>query len=105
MMLIKVKLKDDEIITRINGTLEEIARYYFPIQDVEEIEIIEGGELNETEYYKMIATLLYRAPKEQVEKYQLSHNIRYCYKIEYNPECVEKGCENYTVSAGLCNVE
>lgn len=106
MMTIKIKMKNDEIITKINGTLEEIARYYFRMRDVyiEEIEILEGGELNETECYKTTATLLYRAPEWQVKKYELAYNIRYCYKIEYKPEYIEKGYENHSVSAGLCNV-
>lgn len=102
-MLIKVKLKDDEIVTRINGTLEEIARYYFPNKDVEEIEIIEGGELNENEYLKMTATLLYRASKKEVEEFQLTHNIRYCYKVEYKLEYREE-YKDYKASAGLVNV-
>lgn len=82
MMTIKVNLKDDYIVTRINGTLTEIAEYYFGSHlGVETIEI-------------------YRASKEDIKKYQLYDNIRFRYRMEYK----QGQAENHITSCGLCKV-
>ena len=44
-MLINVKLQDgDSILTRINGSLEDVARYYFQRKEVKEIKILNAAE-------------------------------------------------------------
>lgn len=103
MMTIKVKLVNDEIITKINGTLEEVARYYFPRKEVVEIEILEGGEMNDTEYCTMTATRIYRASREEVKELQFWNNIRYDFKVEYKGDYILE-YDDYSTSAGLCNV-
>ena len=103
MMTIKIKMVNDEIITRINGTLEEIARYYFANKEVVEIEIIDGGIINETEYCTTTATRIYKVPDEEVKEFQLWNNIRYDFKVEYKNDYILE-YDNYTTSAGLCNV-
>ena len=103
MMTIKIKMVNDEIVTRINGTLEEVARYYFPNKEVIEIEILEGGAINETEYFTATATRIYRAPAEDVKTFQLFNNIRYDYKVEYKNDYILE-YDDYKSSAGLCNV-
>lgn len=103
MMTIKIKLVDDEIITRINGTLEEVAKYYFPRKEVVEIEIIEGGIMNNTEYCTMTATRIYRASEEEIKEFELWDNIRYDFKVEYKGDYI-LAYDDYSASAGLCKV-
>ena len=104
MMTIKIKMVNDEIVTRINGTLAEIARYYFPNKEVVEIEIIDGGIIYDTEYCTTTATMIYKVPDEEVKEFQLWNNIRYDFKVEYKNDHILE-YDNYTTSAGLCNVE
>lgn len=99
MMTIKVNLKDDHIITRINGSLEDIAKYYFPRKEVESIEILEGG-ISENEYFRQIPLEIYRVSKEEIEEFQLHYNIRYRYKMEYK----QGQAKDYISSSGLYRV-
>lgn len=99
MMLIKVNLKDDEIITRINGDLEEVAKYYFPQKEVVSIEILEGGEF-ENEYYKQTPLEIYRVSKEEIEEFQLYNNIRYSFRMDYK----QGQAESHETSCGLCRI-
>lgn len=103
MMTIKIKMVNDEIVTRINGTLEEVAKYYFPNKKVVEIEILEGGTINDTEYCTTTATRIYKAPEEDMKTFQLLNNIRYDFKVEYKNEYILE-YDDYKSSAGLCNV-
>lgn len=103
MMTIKIRLVDDEIITRINGTLEEVARHYFPRKEVVEIEILEGGMMNDTEYCTMTATRIYRATEEEIKEFELWNNIRYDFKVEYKDDYILE-YDDYSTSAGLCEV-
>ena len=85
MMTIKVNFKDDSITTRINGTLEEVAKHYFSQPELESIDILEGGQDFENEYFRRTVTRLYRVSPEE-QKIDLYYNIRADYKIEYKPE-------------------
>lgn len=85
MMTIKVNFKDDSITTRINGTLEEVAKHYFSQPEVESIDILDGGKVQENEYFRRTVTRLYRVSPEE-QKIDLYYNIRADYKIEYKPE-------------------
>ena len=85
MMTIKVNFKDDSITTRINGTLEEVAKHYFSQPEVESIDILDGGKVQENEYFRRTVTRLYRVSPEE-QKIDLYYNIRAAYKIEYRPE-------------------
>ena len=85
MMTIKVNFKDDSVITRINGTLEEVAKHYFPQPEVESIDILDGGKVQENECFRRTVTRLYRVSPEE-QKIDLYYNIRADYKIEYKPE-------------------
>ena len=86
MMTIKVNFKDDSIITRINGAIQEIAEHYFSQPEVESIDILEGGQDFENEYFRRTVTRLYRVSPEDQKEFDLYHNIRAAYKIEYKPE-------------------
>ena len=88
MMTIKVNLKDDYIVTRINGTPEEVAKYYFnfPGMTVESIDILEGGQVQENEYLTRTITKIYRVSPEEQKEFDLYYNIRAAYKVEYRPE-------------------
>ena len=86
MMTIKINFKDDSITTRINGTLQEIAEHYFSQSEVESIEILEGGEIQDNEYLTRIITKIYRVSPEKIKEFDLYYNIRASYKIEYRPE-------------------
>nr|WP_297874244.1 hypothetical protein [uncultured Blautia sp.] len=100
MMTIKVNLKDDYIVIRINGTLTEIAEYYFGSHmGVETIEILDGWE-NENEYFKQTPIYVYRASKEDIEEFQLYENIRFRYRMEYK----QGQAEDHIASCGLCRI-
>lgn len=86
MMTIKVNLKDDHIITRINGTPEEVAEHYFSQPEVDSIDILEGGEVQDNEYLTRTITKIYRVSPEEIKEFDLYYNIRAAYKIEYKPE-------------------
>lgn len=90
-MMIKVNLKDDHIITRINGTPEEIAKHYFSQPEVKSIDILDGGENYENEYFRRTLKRLYRVSPEEQKEFDLYYNIRAAYKIEYKPEYKEYG--------------
>lgn len=98
-MLIKIKLTDDEVITRINCSLAEVGKYYFSAAfDAREIEILDGGILRDDEQVRVTATLIYKAEAEDVKKFGLTNNIRYCYLVESKTGEFEP----YKLSAGLC---
>ena len=99
MMTIKINFKNDSIITRINGTLEEIAAYYFPIKEVETIEILNGG-VSENEYFKQTPLEIYRVNQKEIEEFQLYNNIRYRFKMEYK----QGQAADHVTSCGICRV-
>lgn len=86
MMTIKVNFKDDSITTRINGTLQEIAEHYFSQPEVESLDILEGGKVQENEYLTRTITKIYRVSSEEQKEFDLYYNIRATYKVEYKPE-------------------
>lgn len=90
MMTIKVNFKDDYTITRINGTLEEVAEHYFSQPDVESIDVLDGVQVYENEYLTQTLINLYRVSPEEQKEFDLYYNIRAVYKIEYKPEYKEQ---------------
>ena len=86
MMTIKVNFKDDSVITGINGTPQEVAEHYFSQPEVESIDILEGVQDFENEYFRRTVTRLYRVSPEEQKEFNLYYNIRADYKIEYKPE-------------------
>ena len=86
MMTIKIIFKDDSITTRINGTLKEVAKHYFSQPEVESIDILDGGKVQENEYLTRTITRLCRVSPEEQKEFDLYYNIRASYKIEYRPE-------------------
>ena len=86
MMTIKVNFKDDSVITRINGTFREIAEHYFSQPKVESIDILDGGQEYENEYFRRMLIKIYRVSSEEQKEFDLYYNIRAAYKIEYKPE-------------------
>ena len=86
MMTIKVNFKDDSVTTRINGTLEEVAKHYFSQPEVKSIDILEGGQDFENEYFHRTLIKIYRISPEEQKEFDLYYNIRADYKIEYKPE-------------------
>ena len=86
MMTIKVNFKDDSVTTRINGTLEEVAEHYFSQPDVESIDVLDGVQVYENEYFRRIVTRLYRVSPEEIKEFDLYYDIRAVYKVEYKPE-------------------
>ena len=86
MMTIKINLKDDYIVTHISGTLEEVAEHYFSQPEVDSIDILEGGEVQDNEYLTRTITKIYRVSQEEIKEFDLYYNIRAAYKVEYKPE-------------------
>ena len=96
----------DNFITRINGTLIEIAQYYFSTsqngKEVASIDILDAGEeVFENEYVKNTPTKLYLASAEDIKEFDLQHNIRKEYKVEYKIP----GYEDCTSSCGFMNIQ
>lgn len=83
MMVIRVIKADDELITKINGTVEEIAKYYFPDPTVQRIEFLEGAPVDGNEYYQKTVLALYRAPEAEIKEFDLQYNIRMEYRVDY----------------------
>ena len=82
MMTIKVNLKDDYIVTKINGTLTEVAEYYFGSHlGVETIEILDGWE-NENEYFEQIP-MKYTEPAKKILK-NINYTTIYAFVIAWN---------------------
>lgn len=103
MMTIKVNFKDDSTITRINGTAKEIAEHYFSQSGVESIDILDGGQGYENEYFRRTLIKLYKVSPEEQKEFDLFYNIRAAYKIEYKPEY--KGqYEDRTESCGFLRI-
>lgn len=86
MMTIKVNFKNNSIATRINGTPEEVAKHYFSQPDVESIDILGGGKVQENEYLTRTITKIYRVSPEDQKEFDLYCNIRAVYKVEYKPK-------------------
>ena len=105
MLEIKIIKKDGDVIyTRINAELEVTARYYFSaaFPDVERIDILAGGTF-ENEFYKKTPLQIFRANPEEVETFELFHNIRLMYKVDYK-EPLPDGTTQIINSCGLCTV-
>lgn len=90
MMTIKVNFKDDSITARINGTPKEVAKHYFSQSEVESVDILEGGQVQENEYLTRTLTKIYRVSPEEIKEFDLFYNIRAAYKVEYKPEYKEQ---------------
>ena len=97
MMTVKVNFKDDSVTTRINGTFQEIAEHYFSQPEVdaehyfsqpgvESVDILDGAQEYETDYFRRTLTGLYRVDQKEIDEFDLYYNIRLSYKIEYKPE-------------------
>ena len=71
MMVIKVNYYNgDSTTTKINGTIEEIARYHFSRQEVKNIEILEGGE-DVNEFRTVQPLEIYREDPEAIKEFEL----------------------------------
>ena len=76
MMIIRIKKTDgNTITTKINGTIKEIARYYFQMHDVDEVEFLHGGE-TENDYFVKTPIKLYKPGKDEIERFQLTYKVR-----------------------------
>ena len=105
MLEIKVNKKNgDFILTRINADLKETAKYYFSaaFPNVESIDILAGGTF-ENEFYKKTPSQIFRADPEEIEKFDLVHNVRLMYKVDYK-EPLPNGKTQLISSCGLCTV-
>ena len=92
------KYDGDYFQTRINATIEEVAHYYFPISEIKEIEILQGGD-EETDSYIKTPYKIYRVSKEEQKEYNLYCNIRVAFGIFY------KGTEETKkMSCGLVRI-
>lgn len=96
----------DNVTTRINGTLREIAQYYFSTsqngKEVASIDILDAGEeVFENEYFKNTPTKLYLASADDIKEFDLQHNVRKEYKVEYKIP----GYEDCTSSCGFMNIQ
>lgn len=103
MLEIRVnKVDGDYFYTRINADIKETAEYYFPMPDVESIDILSGGN-NENEFTKYTPQHIYRADPEEIKNFDLYHNIRLIYKVEYKSP-LPSGTNEIVNSCGLCRI-
>lgn len=103
MMVIKVNYYNgDSTTTKINGTIEEIARYYFSRQEVKNIEILEGGE-DVNEFRTVQPLEIYREDPEAIKEFELIYNIVLRYKTTF-VEPLPSGVDEITASHGLITV-
>ena len=103
MMTIKVNFKNDSVITRINGTPQEVAEHYFSQPEVESIDILDGGHDYENEYFRRTLIKLYRVSPEEQKEFDLYYNIRAAYKVKYKPE-YKKEYEDREESCGFLRI-
>jgi len=107
MKKIKVNYSNgDYTVTNINGTLEEVVRYYFGIswngKDVVSIDILEANDWTfENDYFVNTPTKVYLADDEDIKEFNLYSNIRKEYKVEYKIP----GYENCISSCGFMNIQ
>ena len=103
MLEIRVnKVDGDYFYTRINADLEEVARYYFPNREIESIDILDGGVM-ENEFFKKTPERILRADPEIAEAFELYNNIRMSYKVEYKKPLPD-GTTEVISSCGLCRL-
>ena len=86
MLEIRVnKVDGDYFYTHINASLEETAKYYFPMQDVESIDILSGGT-DENEFRIIQPLKLYREIPDVIKKYDLFYDVRLTCKTTFKYE-------------------
>lgn len=86
MFEIKVnKVNGDYFYTKINADLEELAKYYFSMQDIESIDILSGGAV-ETEFCTVQPLKLYRETPETIKEHELFYDIILTRKTTYKIE-------------------
>lgn len=86
MLEIKVnKIGGDYCFTRINANLEETAKYYFSMHDIESIDILSGGTV-EDEFCITQPLKMYREIPENIKKYDLFYDVRLTCKTTYKYE-------------------
>ena len=95
MLEIKInKIDGDYFCTRINASLEEMAKYYFRNSDVATVEILSGGE-DVNEFRTVQPLKLYREAPEIINKYDLFYDVRLVLRTTYKQE-QPFGFENIT---------
>lgn len=100
-MLVKINLENNSIVVKENGTLEEIALKYFTNVNVKNIEVIEAPEYtNKNEFFNRIPVGIYRADEDEIKEFDLFHNIRVNFFVEY----LQGQAENHYQSCGLCRI-
>lgn len=103
MLEIKVnKIDGVYFFTKINATLEEVAEYYFPREEVESVEILDGG--NDVNEFRTVRPLeIFRADPAEIEKFQLAYNIRLKYAVLW-VDSLPSGVSKIVSSCGLASV-
>lgn len=110
MKTIKINYNNgDHTITKINGTLEEVARHYFGTswggKEVISIEILEAGNwIFENEYFVNTPLKIYLEDSEIIKEFDLQYNIRKEYKTEYKGEYKQE-YKDFTTSCGFMNIQ
>lgn len=89
-------------VAEFAGDIKEAGEHYFSMKLVESIDILSGGTF-ENEFYKKTPFQIFRADPEEIEKFELFHNIRIMYKTEYKEPLLD-GTTCIISSRGLCRV-
>lgn len=86
-MLIKVNKKDgDCVVTKINANIKDTAEYYFSDRnDIESIEVLEGGSF-ENEYYIKKPLKIWRVDEKTIKEFSLENNIRLESEVTYKKD-------------------
>lgn len=99
MLELKVNKKDgDFFCTRFNGDLMDAGKYYFPMGEIESVDILDGGEW-ENEVVKYTPLRIWREDPDTVKEFDLFYNIRitYCHYWKSDAKTEVNSC-------GLCRV-
>lgn len=103
MLEIKVnKIDGDYFLTKINAAPKEVAEYYFQREEIESVEILDGG--NDVNEFRTVRPLeIFRAEPAEIEAFRLAYNIRLKYEVLYN-DPLPSGVSKIVSSCGLARV-
>ena len=100
-MLLKIHSNDNTYrIVRAFGTPEEIAKNFFDSEEVNTIDVLDGGTVEDNKNFCIIITKFYRVPETEVKEFDLYFNVRYERKIIYKYE----NCKEIYDSCGVARV-
>lgn len=98
-MVLKIHNSDGTCrIERAFGTPEEIAKNFFTDEEINTIDVLDGGTVEDNENFYIIIAKFYRVPETEVKEFNLYFNIRYERKTIYKYENCKEICDSCGVA-------